>query len=239
MPQQIDAHNDRLECFFTGLSRAVEHAKYAQEKLDRIAATQFSVFDCFHERETDLSRILTKLLDPRGTHGQGDCFLRLFLNEVDKIASTQVPEMYSSLSSLDIHGTKVYPEYQINDGRIDIVLQILNDVWIGIENKPWAKDDTNQVKKYLEFLRQKSQKNESGTWWMLYLSGDGRPPSPTSLPHNTPDGQRCVTVPYRKAGHEAPSLENWVHKCWGECEAERVRWFLRDLLEYIRRSFRL
>ena len=239
MPQQIDActDGDRLKGFFAGLSRAVEHAKYTQEKLDRLAATQFSVFDYFHERETDLSRIFAKLLDPRGTHGQGDRFLRSFLEE---ISLAKVPDMPDSLPSLDIRGTKVCTEYPINDGRIDIVLHTPNNVWIGIENKPWAKDGANQVKKYLEFFRQKKIREGDRMWWiLLYLSGDGHPPPPTSLPDDTPDGQRCVTVPYRKASHEAPSIENWAHKCWGECEAERVRWFLRNLLEYIQASFRL
>ena len=73
----------QAECqvFFSGLSAAVDIARAAQTELDRRAATRFSIFDYFNERETDLSRVFGGLLDPTGNHGQGSRFLGLFLNE--------------------------------------------------------------------------------------------------------------------------------------------------------------
>ena len=68
---------------------------------------------------------------------------------------------------------------------------------------------------------------------MLYLSGDGSRPVSLQGYGNT----NCRTVPYRESKGESPSVENWLRECWKECEAERVRWFLKDLLAYIQRHF--
>ena len=79
---------NELSTFFAGLQPAVEIARRAQEEMDRRAATKFSVLDLFRShsegrvRETHLSRIFAGLLDPLGTHGQGDRFLSLFLKDL-------------------------------------------------------------------------------------------------------------------------------------------------------------
>ena len=41
---------------------------------------------------------------------------------------------------------------------------------------------------------------------------------------------------YRNVSDELPSLEHWLQR-YEKCEAERVRWFLKDVLEYVQRSF--
>ena len=229
----VEDHENGLRTFFAGLSPVVKYAKRVQEKLDRIAATQFSVFEYFHERETDLSRIFADLLDPAGRHGQGDRFLRLLLDEIHRFLDQT---LRSDFPIYGTHQAKVYLEYHTDKMRsIDIVLEMPNNHWIGIENKPWAGEQEDQVKDYLKFLQQKVKKVGAGTAWMLYRSGHGDPPK--TLPDDKDGQKHCLTVPYRKAGNESRSLENWVHQCWEQCEAERVRWFLGDLLEYIRRWF--
>lgn len=225
----VEDHENRLRRFFAGLSPVVKYAKRAQEKLDRIAATRFSVFEYFHERETDLSRIFADLLDPEGKHGQGDRFLRLFLNEVHRSLDET---LRSEFPLSDVHQAKVHLEYSTDKmRRIDIVLEMPNNHWIGVENKPRAEEQEDQVKDYLKFLQNKVRQSGDGTAWMLYWSGDGKPS--ITLPDDTEGQKHCRTVPYRKTDNESPSLENWVRLCWEQCEADRVRWLLRDLLEYI------
>lgn len=215
-----------LRAFFTGLGPAVRIAQRAQNELDRRAATRFSSFDFFRVWETDLSRVFGELLDPNGTHGQGDTFLRLFLDEVrqvNKNVGGYLPSGHLGDSQIDL-------EYRTDKGRsIDIVIRV-RDIWIGIENKPWAVEQSNQISDYFEYLR------ETGPDALLvYLSGSGRPPE--TLPVDEGDKMRCPTLPFRDAERDSPSLENWVRKCRSECEAERVRWFLTDLLEYIMRNW--
>ena len=213
-----------LTSFFSGLGPAVDIARRAQEEMDRRAATKFSIFDYFHEWEIYLSRIFADLLDPSGSHGQGDRFLSLFLKET-------LPE-YSPPRTLT-NAKMVHLEYSTHERRkIDIVLEMPDNHWIGIENKPWAEEQERQVEAYIEYLQSKVKKN--GIAWILYLSGDGS--DPQTLPDDPKLRECCRTVPYRKNRTES-SLENWIEQCWRECEAEQVRWFLKNLLEYIQREF--
>ena len=61
MEDAVKDYENGLRAFFAGLSPVAKYAKRAQQKLDRIAATKFSVFEYFHKRETDLSRIFADL----------------------------------------------------------------------------------------------------------------------------------------------------------------------------------
>ncbi len=227
------SHKADLQAFFTGLGPAVRIAQRAQAELDRRAATRFSLFDFFYERETDLSRIFGGLLDPDGTHGQGDTFLRLFLDEVREVVDREV---HGRFPAGNLRDSRVYLEHRTNTRRsIDIVVRLRGDTWIGIENKPWAGEQPDQISDYLKYLRTKAGPETDSDAWLVYLSGDGK--RPETVPDAPEDRMRCPTLPYRGAERSSPSLENWVEKCRAECEAERVRWFLTDLHEYIRKWF--
>ena len=228
-----NSHKADLQAFFAGLGPSVRIARRAQAELDRRAATRFSLFDFFHEREEDLSRVFGRLLDPGGTHGQGDTFLRLFLDEVQKVLDGEVQGRFPPGNLRD---SRVYLEHHTDTGRIiDIVVRVCGDTWIGIENKPWAEEQPNQVRDYLKYLQTKAGPETDPDAWLVYLSGDGK--RPKTLPDAPKDRMRCPTLPYRGVELDSPSLANWVEKCRTECEAERVRWFLTDLLEYIRKWF--
>lgn len=230
----MSSHTTKLQAFFTGLGQVVRIAERAQAELDRRVATRFSLFDFFYERETDLSRVIGGLLDPGGTHGQGDTFLRLFLDEVRGVLNDEVGEHFPTGNLLD---SRVFLEHSTDMGRsIDIVVRVRGDIWIGIENKPWAEEQTNQVSDYFTYLRARPNRKAKSNAWLVYLSGDGKPPE--TLPKDTKESMRCPTLPYRGAERGSRSLEKWVEKCRAECEAERVRWFLTDLLEYIRKWFK-
>ncbi len=221
-----------LTGFFAGLGPTIDIAKRAQAKLDRIAATRFSVFRYFHTGELDLSRIFADLLNPSGRHGQGDCFLQLFLD--------MLPSRMSILcSGPNLHQCEVRTEFPTRGHgeqaprKIDVVLKMPNELWIGIENKPWADDRDGQIEAYWKDL------NERGTARMLYFSGEGTDPSKSSLGNLRSTPHRWLTVPFRSDTDGKPSLESWIQRCREQCEAEVVRWFLKDLLEYIRRQFKL
>ncbi len=219
--------------FFSGLAVAVDIARGAQTELDRRVATRFSIFDYSHWREIDLSRAFGKLLDPTGSHGQGSRFVDLFLQEVCRGSQSA---RRASFPTSNFDWCRVLPEYETDeDRRIDIVLQLPGNRWIGIENKPWAGEQKDQVKHYVQYLLGRAASTENGDAWLVYLSGDGR--DPETLPRKIEERERCVTMGYRVSAQGAPSVEEWIRQCLRECEAERVRWFLKDLLEYLRRSF--
>ena len=238
----IDAYEVGLTNFFASLSPAVDIATRAQAELDRIAATRFSVFGYFRERETDLSRIFADLLNPSGSHGQGDSFLRLFVAELTRQGNEWSNKLGGVLPNVSLEKCKAHLEFPTEEGRrIDIVLKIpyeeKDDVfWIGIENKPWAGYQDGQIADYLKALLQKPP----GNALILCFSGDGCKPSEDAL-KGLDDQERslCLTVPYRGNYGDYPSLENWLQQCREQCEAERVRWFLKDLLEYIKSQFEI
>lgn len=212
--------------FLTGIGAVLDGIKAMQLRLDRVAAPAFSVFWYFKENENIVSSIFADLLRPNGSHGQGAEFLRLFLAEVDrdrpKNAKYRASREYGVLDQCIVETEHTIPGKR----RIDIVVR-LNDSWIGIENKPWANEQPNQLKDYFTYLRQRDSKT-----CVLYLSGDGRDArtmSARAQPHYR-------TIAYREIGR-GPSVEHWISECMARCEAEKVRWFLRDMLEYIRTMF--
>ena len=223
-----ESHKAALMGFFAGLEPAVAVARRAQVELDRAFAPAFSPFLYFKTEELDLSRIFGDLLDPRGSHGQGVAFLRALLDGFPQIADLR--------PRLDLPGCRVHLEFITRtldaDRRIDIVLEMPGGTWIGIENKPWAADQENQIRDYLRDLRGRGGKPP----WVLYLSGDGTLPAEYHELEGE-EGGHCLTVAYRDAGGEQPSVEAWIERCIDECRAERVRWFLHELLRFIQRTF--
>jgi hypothetical protein len=74
------------------LSRQVENVEGQQRRLDRKQATGFNVFDFIDPDENKLSDVLAWLLDPKGSHGQGDVFLpQLFEHLGFGVARNQRP----------------------------------------------------------------------------------------------------------------------------------------------------
>lgn len=230
MNQETQQHaNGDYAGFFSDAAQVLDIAKQAQANLDHKAATGFSVFDYFRSNgpnENDLSRVFAGLLNPRGEHGQREAFLRCFLDEMklDGYPAADKSWTVDIEYSVTVENEKFKP---VNK-RIDIVLNHPpSGSWLGIENKPEAKDQPNQMRDYLKSLREKD-----GNARVCYLSGRGE----DSATICESDKDRCLTVPYRK-NDKLPSVEGWIERCLLVCEAEPVRWFLKDLLKYVRYQF--
>ena len=234
-----------------------------EEERDRRTGRQFSTFELVRTQELDLSRIFQGLLDPMGSHSQGDLFLSLLLEELSA-APGKAAEVLRDFRPPGGLSTRVKREQSIEStdetlrGFIDLVLELEHNRWIGIENKPWALDRPEQVPKYLYALLDLASRGQpaggEGNVIVLYLSGDGSGPdldvcSKKNRELPVKAKERIVTlkeqgrywknwliVPYR---HEflTPSVEGWLRRCCVECEAERVRLFLYELVEYIRKNF--
>ena len=238
----------------------------AQEERDRRLGQRFSAFDLVRTQELDLSRIFRGLLDPTGDHGQGDLFLSLLLEELntepkwmDSLRNFRAPAGRNSRVETELStGLIDIPTMKKKlSGSIDIVVQLEDNRWIGIENKPAAPDQTWQVDRYLICLwetvvqharaipEEPVQPELQQRLLLLYWSGDGSGPKLESLEswpkHRREHQERlrahCFTVPYRGERFGRPSVEGWLTRCWLECKAERVRTFLHELLEYVRRRF--
>jgi len=139
---------DAIRAFLAGPMNRVQ---VEARRLDKYTGRRFNVFESLGVQEKELrhSCFLASLLDPRGSHGQGDRFLRPFLEMVGckvepatDLCATQVMREFNVVS-----------QSQNNTGRIDLVLQLPNRFFIAIENKVWAGEQENQVGRYQECVK--------------------------------------------------------------------------------------
>ena len=129
----------------------------------------FNVFRlCFvNHYENAHSRIIAEFLNPQGSHGQGDKFLRLFLNlpcVAEHLKGKGFPfddEMHGLDTAL-ILTEEAFPE-----GRCDITIH-WREWCIVIENKIYAADQTKQLKRYERAILRTGEKPV-----LLYLTLDG------------------------------------------------------------------
>ena len=116
-------------------------------KISKISGENFNLFRILklEDSETRLhSALIGELLNPKGTHGQDDKFLSLFLNnlenKIDFVTSSAKVEVEFYIGRVD-------PK-SIEGGRIDIKLTDSKGVNIIIENKIYASDQKSQLCRY-------------------------------------------------------------------------------------------
>ena len=198
-----------------------------EDELDRQLARRFNALDYLRTDEMGLSRIIADLLDPKGKHGQGTMFLKLMLNKL-------------SFGPNRSHTVRVDVEKTISgDRRLDVCVDIDGQHCLAIENKPYAGDQHDQVKDYLDWLKRKYD----GRFLLIYLSPTGEPPSSDSIEldelRQRWRGDFFRIAPYY--GTEGVwedefddfrlefSLADWLADCRRNCDVERLRWFLREV----------
>lgn len=167
----------------------------------------YNVFNVLGVDNMELSHsaFLAALLDPDGSHGMQDAFLKAF---IDTIAHG------GTKPELDTAHAKVYTEYNIGNitettgGRIDILITDHSETGSGkdsghaiiIENKIWAADQPNQLQRYDKYA---CGTYSSDGYLLLYLTLDGKEPTDQSKGALT--NYRCIS--YRS------DIIGWLHKC--------------------------
>jgi hypothetical protein len=173
--------------------------------------------------ENRLSDIIADLLNPNGKHGQGDLFLNEFLRIIG--VSRQYEAQKVNVRREDL------TRYIMNPfRRIDITIDFdFGDFGIGVENKPWAGEQQDQIRNYKEHLEKKYK-----SFILVYLFGDGSEPQSIGEDEREALKQngRLKVLTY------FTHVKNWLESCYKECKAEKVRWFLRDFIDYIEDNFK-
>lgn len=125
-----------------------------QSELERITGEHFNLFQILrigHYEVSTHSPILRDLLDPRGNHGQGPVFLELFLQQVRKqsnLIDRPGLERFDPASSRVVL-EQSFGERSENDCcRLDILLTDQPGNQIAIENKIYAAEQPNWVRRY-------------------------------------------------------------------------------------------
>ena len=236
---ECEVSRNDLERFFLELVPRLETARVLDRELDRQLARRFNVLDYLRTDELGLSRVVADLLNPEGNHGQGAVFLQLLLNKVGFKVDGKIDS-----SRVDVELT-----IKVKDRRrrLDVAVRIDERHCLAIENKPYAGDQPDQVKDYLEWL-EKYDKH-----MLIYLSPTGEGPGKHSIgnadlekPKQHYDPRPFVIMPYH--GVAAPddgfdrfrlpfSLADWLADCRRHCDVDRLCWFLREAETFCQRKF--
>ena len=209
-PEQIDR-------FFAEAKRKVD----AAELVDRKLASGFNVFDLICPDENRLSDVLKLLLDPRGGHGQGDLFLRLFLERI------HAPQNAKHTKKATVRRESITNRIDNSQRRIDLLVDA-TVLLVGIENKVNASEQPEQVKDYLEHLRRWAEARSCRSV-LIYLTPDCRPPN--SL--RSEETRKAIANKLLICWDYNEDLRGWLEACRDQCEAPRFNDFLSDFLQYI------
>jgi hypothetical protein len=193
----------------------------ARQRYNRRLAPDFNVFDFLAPDELRLSSILAWLLSPTASHGQGTLFLAEFLHELE--LDWPIDGLEGARVDIEV-GT---PERR----RVDLVVRMTGAV-LGIENKPFAADQPNQVADYLVWLDREAPERRR---CLVYLAGTlGGIPSEGSIAAAALV-DRHAAQQFRATSY--PALLPWLARCRGLCGADSVASFIDAMMRYIRSQF--
>ena len=223
-------YKQKLSRFFGDLLFRYRISKSVKAQMDKYLASDFNLVSILAPGEETISRLIALLLEPDGVHGQGKAFLVKFVGILRECLKKRGVE--NPMENVgEIGNAKVETEHSTDKGRrVDILIDLPNFV-IGIENKIWAGDQKDQLKDYGEYLA-----NKGKDYLLIFLTCDGREPSEWSIPRDEraeleKEG-RLITLSYRQL------LLPWLKECLKECEADKVRWFIRDFISWIEENCR-
>jgi hypothetical protein len=141
------------------------------KKINELTGENFNVFRILKLESSEVrmhSAFLAELLNPDGSHGQKDMFLKLFLNSF----CFKNNPIHSESCKVEVEKhTGFITEQGTEGGRIDIVISDKFNHQIIIENKIYAGDQLNQLLRYHKY---------SPNADLIYLTLDGNEPSDLS-----------------------------------------------------------
>ncbi|OAG26727.1 PDDEXK-like family protein [Thermodesulfatator autotrophicus] len=230
--------------------------KKQKEEKARKKAFEFNIFEILtltkyreisNLPEGQISNIIAELLNPSGKHGQGKIFLKLFLEEI----KTQIKKVSIEQDVLQILKEdyllflSVEREYTTDKGKfIDIIVKLPysspnNTLIIAIENKPWAKEQTNletgyyQIKHYIDFLEKLKNKGEIVDFIFIYLAEDREPVTINKEKiFNLQAEGKFLNLSY------TTFLVNWLILCKENSQAEKIKIIIEDFINWILKKFK-
>lgn len=204
---------ERVTSVIGNIARQLPMLDAKRAGMELCGAPRFSAFSAFWPNENTLSRLIEDLFDPTGSHGQGPLFLNKLLERL------QLPPVGP------FDPVKVRREVRTAMARrIDLVIDMPRAL-IGIESKPWASEQADQLKDYMKALETWSGSREA---ILIFLS--------ERLPQ-TAESADDVTVMTFARSDTKPSLQVILEQCLDAIRAPRVRLHVEEFLAFIGAHF--
>lgn len=195
------------------------------ERQEKKKGGHFNLFSIL-DRETNEvkthSALIAELLNPDGSHGRGNLFLKSFLEQLSKKKEVSVFWKNVEIPTLgQLEKMKVYTErnvgvYRNLDSRLDILLT--NNNWqIVIENKFNAKQGENQLERYSDYLKEDNSRKKI----LIYLTKTGESYKSNELT----DGKDYFCLSYKD------DILNWITSC--KAHSEKSPNLKKSLMQYI------
>ena len=194
-----------IEKLLLELQTIVDEKKKEQfnEKKAGNSINLFSILNMETDEVNSHSAFIFELLNPTGSHGLGDTFLKLFIEciplrnieEKSKlITNTAIVEKEKYIDEVDLENE--------TGGEIDIIITFKNPFYqIVIENKINAKDQPAQLARYHNYCKSKGK-----YFTLFYLTKDGHEPSELSTGKETLlHYWDCIS--YQK------HIKQWLERC--------------------------
>ena len=237
--------NQEAPRFFEGARQGLRVLRPYEIEFDRHLARKFNLFHAIAffdslKAEDRMSYVLAYLLDPDETHGQQDLFLKAFLDHLRENEKTQSGMKQILPDGSNWERGRVFREARtINidsqNRRIDVEISMRvdgNPVGLAIENKPWARDQDNQLSDYAKELHERYGED----FMLIYLTPDERDPAPNSIPcevrKKLADKGQLANASIREWAN------GWLKGAEDEVKAERVRWFVSDFRKALKEVYR-
>jgi hypothetical protein len=189
----------QLESHIQLLSRLGTICKHHRE-LSRLSGSDFNIFKIIKVSENELkhSAFMAELLNPNGSHGQGEIFLQLFLQKLG------IENFQCKTAKVEIE-KHIGPASETNGGQIDIFIEDKTGNNITIENKIYANDQPNQLIRYHNYKQQN----------LFYLTRFGEDAAELSTKNEKYKIELKCGIDYKLLSYEIHILE-WLELCQKE-----------------------
>lgn len=161
---------EQFESLFKQVSLLVQQEK-DEIRARMLRGEQFNIFKVcgIDHYELQHSAIISELLNPQGSHGQGKLYLKLFM----QVYGSKLPIDEIEYDKVRVRTEKWTEAY---DGRMDICVEYDGLPFVIIENKLYAKDQSIQLKKYKEDSDKIIKKSQypKQKYEIVYLTLDGK-----------------------------------------------------------------
>ncbi len=221
-------YEDNLKNFFDKAKIEYKTYKQVKREIDRYLSTDFNFIKILSPDENKISDLIKILLEPNGIHGQGMKFLELFI----KTLSSNIGKNFNhNLSAAKITREKSTDLLEKQNRRIDLFID-LREFIVAIENKPWAGEQEDQMGDYFEYLQKLIENKHINDFLLIYLHGTGEKPTSIKKEIVENNKDRLLFTSYQNL------LKPWLEECYKECESQKVRFFIKDFIDWINENFK-